>query len=237
MVLLWVHCSGCPCWSGDWARWTQRTIPTSAILWFCVITPHKSQHGPELSEFYVLRIMHWLLFAYWHQWDFESCLLSSEEKKLLVVLYLHLYLYWVAGFFWYIRGVGMENLGHFLDEQHIMKGVLFNNNNKTFLEKKGKKIAIGAAWMYIYVAKSNVNFCLRWFVKEKWVAVGHVLLVKRMSTSLMNTRARPASSAPGPMMSLQVNKLLVCLCYQLICSSAKLKKPMADTSEYEDSLF
>lgn len=68
-----------------------------------------------------------------------------------MVLYLHLYLYWVAGVFWYIRGVGMENLGHFLDEQHIMKGVLFNNNNKTFLEKKGKK---NSNW-----GSMNVHLC------------------------------------------------------------------------------
>lgn len=32
----WAPCSGCPCWSKGWTRWTQRrALPTSATLWFC----------------------------------------------------------------------------------------------------------------------------------------------------------------------------------------------------------
>lgn len=29
-------CSGCPWWSRGWVKWTQRALPASAILGFCV---------------------------------------------------------------------------------------------------------------------------------------------------------------------------------------------------------
>lgn len=87
--------------------------------------------------------------------------------------------------------------------------------------------------MHIYAAKPNANFSLRWSVKEKWAAVGPALLVKRMNMYLMNTHAKPASSAPGPTMTSQVNELWLCLCCQWKCSSPELKKQMLDASERE----
>lgn len=31
----WAPCSGCHCCSRRWMRWTQMSLPASAILWFC----------------------------------------------------------------------------------------------------------------------------------------------------------------------------------------------------------
>jgi len=33
----WTICSVCPQWSSGWSRWTQRSLPATTILWFCVI--------------------------------------------------------------------------------------------------------------------------------------------------------------------------------------------------------
>jgi len=34
----WALCSGCTCWSRGWDGWTQRSLPSSDLLWFCDAT-------------------------------------------------------------------------------------------------------------------------------------------------------------------------------------------------------
>lgn len=143
----------------------------------------------------------------------------------------------IVSFFWYTHDGRTETFCYILYKQTYHKKELpLKQNLKNPRSKKNQKIelATGVAWVYVYAAKPNVNFCLRWSVKEKWVAVGPALLVKRMSMCLMNTHAKPASSAPGPTKTSQVNALWLCLCCQWKSSSAELRKQMPDTREYED---